>query len=108
PILRVPPPQRTPGPPASPVAAAGAASVSAGGLLLFAAVGAVGWFAADVGTFGQAMSVSALAWLLGNGAGLTGGGFTVNAVPLGFMLAFGYALYRVGRGLTRGTAVDSL
>jgi hypothetical protein len=97
PILRVPQPAAEPDRPVALVAGLGAAAVSVGSLLFCLATGAAGWIVADTGTFGQAMSMGTLGWLLGNGTGLTGGGVSVGMVPLGFVLACGYALFRVGR-----------
>jgi hypothetical protein len=99
PVLRVPTADTSRARPGVLMAVLGGAAVAVAGLLLFAGIGAVGWFAADTGTFGQAMSVASLAWLLGNGAGLAGGVLTITAVPLGCLLVCGYALYRVGRWL---------
>ena len=67
PILRVPQAAAGPDRPVALVAALGAAGVALGGLLFCVAVSAAGWFAADTGSFGQAMSIGALAWLVGNG-----------------------------------------
>jgi len=97
PILRVPVSADAPDRPAALVAALGAAGVAVGGLVICLGVSAAGWFAADSGSFGQAMSAGTLAWLLGNGSGLTGGGVSVGAVPLGFLLLSGLALHRAGR-----------
>lgn len=96
PILRVTSPEEAPRRPIVLVAALGSAAVAVSGLLLFMAVAIAGWFAADSATVGSAMRVGALGWLVGNGSGVTGGGLSVHAVPLGFTLVFGYALYRVG------------
>jgi hypothetical protein len=90
------------------VAALGSAGVALSGLLLCVAVSAAGWFAADTGSFGQAAGVGALAWLLSNGSGLAGSGLSVNAVPLGFLLAGAYALYRAGRWAASTSRVRSL
>ncbi len=97
PILRVPAAATRPERPVVLVAAVGAAGVALGGLLICLALSAAGWFSADTGSFGQAMSIGTLAWLVGNGAGLTGGGLAVGAIPLGFVLLAGLALYRTGR-----------
>ncbi len=97
PILRVTSSEAPPDRPVVLAAALGSAAVAVGGLLLFLAVAIAGWFAADTGSVDQAMRVGALGWLVGNGSGLTGGGLSVSAVPLGFLLLSGYALYRAGR-----------
>lgn len=97
PILRVTAPKAPPDRPVVLVAAVGAAAVAVSSLLLFLAVAVAGWFAADSGTVGDAMRVGALGWLAGNGSSLEGSGVSVHAIPLGFLLIFGYALQRVGR-----------
>lgn len=97
PILRVPQASMTPARPVALVAALGAAGVAAGGLVLCLGLSAAGWFAADTGSFGQAMRVGVLGWLVGNGSGLSGGGLSVGAVPLGFVLLCALSLHRVGR-----------
>src|SRR6476469_9754478 len=74
PILRVPQAAAGPDRPVALVAGVGAAAVAAGGLLLCLALGAAGWFAADTGSFGNAMAIAVLGWLLGSGTGLAGGG----------------------------------
>jgi hypothetical protein len=107
PILRVPQATARPDRPAWLLAAVGAAAVALGGLVLCLAAGAAGWFAADTGTFGQAMRVGTLAWLVGNGSGLSGGGVTLGAIPLGFVLVAGLALYRTGRWAASTSRVTS-
>ncbi len=97
PILRVSSPEAPPDRPLVLVAALGSAAVAVGGLVIFLGASIAGWFAADVGTVGAAMRVGALGWLVSNGSGLGGGGVSVQAVPLGFLLLFSYALYRTGR-----------
>lgn len=107
PILRVPQPATEPDRPVTLVAGLGGAAAALGGLLFCVAVSAAGWFSADTGSFGQAMSVGTLGWLLGNGAGLSGGGVSVSLVPLGFVLAAGLALYRTGRWAASTSRVGS-
>lgn len=97
PILRVTSPVVQPDRPVVLVAAVGSAAVALGGLLVFVAVSVAGWFAASSGSMGDAIRVGALGWLVGNGSGLGGGGVSVHAVPLGFLLLFGCALYRIAR-----------
>ena len=77
PILRVPQAAAGPDRPVALVGAVGAAGVALSGLVFCLAVSAAGWFAADSGSFGQAMRVGTLAWLVGNGSGLSGGGTSV-------------------------------
>jgi hypothetical protein len=107
PILRVPQAAAGPDRPVALVAALGAAGVALGGLLICVALSAAGWFAADTGSFGQAVSIGTLAWLLGNGSGLSGPGVSVGAIPLGFVLLVGLALYRTGRWAASTSRVRS-
>lgn len=96
PILRVPRATSTPERPVALLAALGAAGVAAGGIVICLSLSAAGWFAADTGSFGRAMRVGVLGWLLGNGSGLSGGGVSVGAVPLGLLFLCAFALHRVG------------
>ena len=107
PILRVPQAAAGPDRPVALVAALGAAGVAVAGLLCCLVVSAAGWFAADTGSFGQAMSIGVLAWLVGNGAGLVGPGLSIGAIPLGFTLLVGLALYRTGRWASATSRVRS-
>lgn len=67
------------------------------------AVGA--WFAADTGSFGGAVRVGALAWLVSLGAGLHVEGVTITAIPLGFTAVTAWLLYRGGRWVAASSAV---
>ncbi len=107
PILRVTPTATPPARPVALVGALGAAAVALAGLLLCLGVSTTGWFAADSGSFAQAIGVGALGWLVGSGSGLTGGGVLVHAVPLGYLLAAAYALFRVGRWAGATSRVES-
>jgi Family of unknown function (DUF6350) len=67
------------------------------GILLLVAVSVAGWFAADTGSFGDAIRVGGLAWLVSNGGGLQLRSAAVTLVPLGAVLVVGAVLYRAGR-----------
>lgn len=67
------------------------------GLLILIAVAVGAWFAADSGTFGDAIRVGGLAWLVGNGSGLQLRDASVTLVPLGAVLVNGWMLARAGR-----------
>lgn len=97
PVLRVPHEAPEPDRPLALLALLGAAAVAGAGLLICLALASAGWFAADLGTYRQALGIGALGWLVANGAGLTGGGVAVGAAPLGATAAAAYALFRVGR-----------
>ena len=77
------------------------------------ALGLVGWFASEAGSFGDtrdAIRVGADGWLLAHGAHLhlvTGGiSTTVTAVPLGLTLLCAYLAYRLGRWAALTSAVE--
>lgn len=66
--------------------------------LALCVVGTVGaWFAADTGSFGGAIRVAALAWLVSLGAGLHLTEVTIAAIPLGSVAVTAWLLYRGGR-----------
>lgn len=67
------------------------------GLITLIAVSVAGWFAADSGTFGDAIRVGSLAWLVGNGSGLEVRSASLTLVPLGAVLMTAWMLYRAGR-----------
>ena len=67
------------------------------GLTICIAVAVVGWFAADSGTFGDALRVGALSWLVGNGGGLHLRGVEITVLPLGALGLIAWTLYRGGR-----------
>jgi hypothetical protein len=67
------------------------------GIVLLVAVSVAGWFAADTGSFGDAIRVGGLAWLVGNGGGLELPSVAITLVPLGAVLVVGAVLYRAGR-----------
>lgn len=67
------------------------------GLTACVAVAVGGWFAADSGTFGAAVRIGALSWLVGNGGGLHLNGVTITLMPLGSVGLIAWTLYRGGR-----------
>jgi Family of unknown function (DUF6350) len=108
PILRVQasePEQRRPLVLTSIVATGWCVAVSMLGMLVLAVVG---WFAGDTGSFGAAVRVGALAWLVGQGGALSVDGVGITAVPLGWALLCGLLLYRAGRWVAGTAPVRSL
>ncbi len=80
-------------------------------LLLFWAVGLVGWFGSDGGSHGDTRDVLRLAadtWLLGHGAHLTLGPVLVTASPLGVTLLCAVLTYRFGHRAGRTSGVEDL
>jgi hypothetical protein len=67
------------------------------GLITLVAVSVGGWFAADSGTFGDAIRVGGLAWLVGNGSGLELRSASLTLMPLGALLSLGWMVHRAGR-----------
>ncbi|MGH3447210.1 MAG: cell division protein PerM [Nocardioidaceae bacterium] len=108
PILRVRP--ATPGPrrPLLLSCVLLAAWVAVGGLICCVLIAVAGWFAADTGSFGGAVRVGALSWLVGNGAGVHLGSISLTAIPLGLLAVFAAVLYRGGRWVGTNAAVSSL
>lgn len=74
-----------------------AAWTAAIGLVPLIAVAVAGWFAADSGTFGDAIRVGGLAWLMGNGSGLELRAASITLLPLGAVAVNGWLLHRAGR-----------
>jgi len=67
------------------------------GLVSCVAVSVAAWVAADSGSFGGAIRVGALAWLVTLGSGLNLDGVSITAVPLGLTAVTAWLLYRGGR-----------
>jgi Family of unknown function (DUF6350) len=81
------------------VAALGGVAAALAPLLVLAAVGIIGWFAADAGAHGTpraGMRMGALAWLMGHGSGVTVQGAPVGVVPLGVTAMSAWAMWRLG------------
>ena len=81
------------------VAALGGVAAALAPLLVLAAVGIIGWFAADAGAHGTpraGMRIGALAWLMGHGSGVTVQGAPVGVVPLGVTAMSAWAMWRLG------------
>ncbi len=108
PILRVRPRAEAPSRPIALAAAVAAGWSAATGLIVMITISASAWFAADTGSFGAAIRVGALAWLVGNGAGLHVGALEVTATPLGSCLVAGWLLYRGGRWAGATSRVSSV
>lgn len=105
PILRV---KATAEPPRRPMAVSAiVAGITAavGGLVVSIALAVGVWFAGSTGSFGDAVRVGALGWLVSNGTGVEIAGVSVTAIPLGFLLCWGYLLYRLGRWCGTTSAV---
>ena len=69
-------------------------------LAVLAAVGIVGWFAADAGAHGaprDGMRVGALAWLMAHGSGVVVQGVTIGLVPLGLTAGCAWTVWRVAQ-----------
>jgi hypothetical protein len=77
------------------------------GLLVLIAIAVGAWFTADSGTFGDAIRVGGLAWLVGNGSGLQLSNASVTLVPLGAILVNGWMLARAGRWVASHAAPES-
>ncbi|HET7174280.1 MAG TPA: DUF6350 family protein [Nocardioidaceae bacterium] len=105
PVLRVSLPEPGPDRPLVATAVLATAVVAVSGVVLCVAASVVGWFAGDAGTFGAAVRIGGVAWLVGNGAGLQVAGYDVSLAPLGSVLLAGYALYRGGRWAGRTALV---
>lgn len=67
------------------------------GLVTCITAAVVAWFAADSGTFGAAIRVGSLSWLVGNGSGLHLHGVAITLVPLGAVGLIAWLLHRGGR-----------
>ncbi|MEJ7706569.1 MAG: DUF6350 family protein [Nocardioidaceae bacterium] len=90
-------------------AAIAAAWVVCVGLISCILLAVLAWFEADTGSFGDSVSVGALAWLVSLGGGLQlPGGLMITAIPLGLTLATAVLLYRGGRWAGANSAVYSL
>jgi len=81
------------------IATLGGAAAALAPLLVCAAVGIIGWFAADAGAHGaprDGMRMGAVAWLMAHGSGITVGGVPVGVVPLGLTAICAWSMWRLG------------
>lgn len=85
----------------------GAAASAVAGVIVAVLLAVLAWFSADAGSFSGAIRVGALAWLVGNGAGLRLSDTDITAIPLGSCVLAGYVLYRAGRHVAGRGAVRS-
>jgi hypothetical protein len=108
PIRRVKPSQPTPRRSVLVTAAIAAGWCAAFGLVLALVLAVAAWFAADDGSFGGAVRIGALSWLVAQGGGLRVGGVAITALPLGTCLLSGWLLHRSGRWVGTTGAVDNL
>jgi hypothetical protein len=108
PILRIRP--MPDGPDRSPLlpAAVAALCCAAAGILSAIAMAVAAWFASDTGSFGGAIRVGALGWLVAQGGGLVLSDVSVTVLPLGGCLLAGWLLYRGGRWVGATSRIDSL
>lgn len=84
--------------PLVPLAVAGGAVAAASTLVVFLAIGVVGWFLTDGGAHGaprDGLSAGALGWLLGHGSGVHVEGVAITAMPLGVTLVCAWAVWRI-------------
>lgn len=80
------------------IATVGGSAAALAPLLVFAALGIIGWFAADAGAHGaprDGMRMGALAWLMAHGSGITVQGVPVDVVPLGLTLICAWSMWRI-------------
>lgn len=89
-------PART-GPPLAGYGLIVAVWTAASGLITVITVAVAAWFAADSGTFGDAVAIGAISWLVANGGGLHLHGVAITLIPLGTVGVIGWLLYRGGR-----------
>jgi hypothetical protein len=108
PILRVRPSQPTPRRAVPLTAALAAGWCAAFGLVAALALAVVAWFAADNGSFGGAVRIGLLSWLVAQGGGLHIGGLAITALPLGTCVLSAWLLHRSGRWVGTTAAVDTL
>ncbi len=90
------------------IATLGGAAAALAPLLVCAAVGIIGWFAADAGAHGaprDGMRMGALAWLMAHGSGITVNGVPVDVVPLGLTAVCAWSMWRIGHRV--GDALSS-
>lgn len=90
------------------IATLGGAAAALGPLLVCAAIGIIGWFAADAGAHGaprDGMRMGAVAWLMAHGSGITVRGAAVGVIPLGLTLICAWSMWRLG--LRVGDALSS-
>lgn len=78
-------------------AALAAAVASGTGLLVAVALAVAAWFSADSGSFGGAVRIGALGWLVSQGGGLHVDGAGITLVPLGGCAVGAWMLHRGGR-----------
>ncbi|QIK75507.1 DUF6350 family protein [Nocardioides piscis] len=80
------------------IATLGGMVAALGPMVVFAAVGVVGWFGADAGAHGaprDGMRTGVLAWLVAHGSGFTVDGVDVDVLPLGLTLLCGWVMWRL-------------
>ena len=86
--------------PLVPLAFLGGVTAAASTLVVFLAIGVVGWFLTDGGAHGaprDGLRIGALGWLLGHGSGVHVEGVAITAMPLGITLLCAWAVWRIGQ-----------
>jgi hypothetical protein len=86
--------------PLVPLAFAGGVVAAASTLVVFMALGMVGWFLTDGGAHGaprDGLRIGAFGWLLGHGSGVTVEGAAITVMPLGVTLICAWAIWRIGQ-----------
>jgi hypothetical protein len=108
PILRVRPTPDGPGRSALVSAGIAAAWTAGCGLLTALGLAVAAWFTADTGSFGGAVRIGALGWLVAQGGGLHLGEVEITAIPVGACLVVGLLLYRGGRWVGSTSRIANL
>jgi hypothetical protein len=86
--------------PLVPLAFVGGVTAAASTLVVFLALGVVGWFLTDGGAHGaprDGLRTGALGWLVGHGSGVHVEGVAITAMPLGVTLICAWAVWRIGQ-----------
>ncbi|MGL5827216.1 MAG: cell division protein PerM [Nocardioides sp.] len=81
------------------MAAVGGLIAAGSTLLVFCAVGVIGWFVTDAGVHGaprDGLRIGALCWLIGHGSGVHVRGVAITVVPWGLTAVCGWVTWRMG------------
>lgn len=84
------------------IALAGGAVAALAPLVVFVAIGVVGWFATDAGVHGvprDGIRMGALAWLMAHGSSITVQGVAISVVPLGLSAICAWSMWRVAHSV---------
>jgi Family of unknown function (DUF6350) len=88
------------------IACVGGLATAAASWLLCAGMTALGWFAADSATLGDALGLGTRFWLLGNGVGVRIGTVAVTLVPWGITAVIAFLIARFAAASARRVRVD--